>query len=117
MLYFYVAIGSAFGGMLRYWMGSVVPRFTGLDFPWATLLINVSGSLLIGVLTARLGPQSPSRALLMTGVCGGFTTFSTFSLETFLLLQAGALGRAIAYVCLSAVSCVAAAATGYTLAK
>ena len=103
--------------MFRYWAGSVIPRFTGVDFPWATLLINASGSLLIGILAARLAPQSPWRALLMTGVCGGFTTFSTFSLETFLLLQAGFFHRAIAYACLSAVSCIAAAAAGYTMAK
>ena len=100
--------------MFRYWIGSTIPRYTGTDFPWATLAINIGGSFLIGLLAARLGPQSAARALLMTGFCGGFTTFSTFSLETLNLIHGGQWSRAILYMLLSVAACVIGAWAGYS---
>ena len=81
-----VAIGAALGGVARYYLGSAIQQRVGPTFPWGTLAINVSGSLLLGVLM-RYALATPSvsvelRALLTTGFCGGYTTFSTYSYET-----------------------------------
>lgn len=91
-----VGLGGAVGSLGRYGVGYVVARMVGVDFPWGTLLVNVLGGLAMGLLTARVGPEHEAmRLLLGVGVLGGFTTFSTFSLEAVRLLQhqpgAGAL--------------------------
>lgn len=83
MEYLFVAMGGALGSMARYWVGSAL-NTTG--FPWGTLAVNVLGSAAIGVLGA-LNLGAPGRLLLITGVLGGFTTFSAFSLETGLLYE------------------------------
>ena len=102
-----LAAGGSAGTLSRYWFGRLVAEFQrarwpDLEFPFATLLINVSGSLLLGFLAALcLGHVDPARRngylLLGTGFCGGFTTFSTFSLESFELLRDGKLWAATAY--------------------
>jgi CrcB protein len=98
-----LALGGGLGTNARYWLGRAVTRFKGdAPFPWATFLINVSGSALLGLCAAAyLNHPDPARKnwylLLGTGFCGGFTTFSTFSLETLTLLQEGRPWTAAAY--------------------
>ena len=97
----YIAIGSAIGGVCRYLVGGLVQRGVGAGFPAGTLVVNVTGSFLLGVFL-RYGLDTPTltpelRALLTIGLCGGYTTFSTFSYETIALLEDGQWGRAGAY--------------------
>jgi CrcB protein len=103
----YVALGGAAGSVTRYLVGVAVQSRSGLDFPVGTLLVNLSGCLLLGFLihyalaTPAITPEV--RALLTTGLCGGYTTFSTFSYETVALIQDGDWRRAGLYVGLSVV--------------
>ena len=115
-----VAVGSGLGGLLRY----LVPCWIGAakGFPWATLTVNVAGSLVIGVLSgllARHGGSSAEaiRAFAVVGFCGGFTTFSTFSNETFRLVENGQWLSAGAYVGLSVAAGLAAVFLGYIISK
>ena len=115
-----VAIGSGLGGVLRY----LVPCWIGAakGFPWATLTVNVVGSLLIGLLSgllARHGGSSAEsiRAFAVIGFCGGFTTFSTFSNETFSLIESSQWLSAVAYVSLSVLAGLAAVFLGYAISR
>ncbi|MBX3132859.1 MAG: fluoride efflux transporter CrcB [Gemmatimonadaceae bacterium] len=115
-----VAGGGAFGSLLRFSVGRLLPVAAG-TLPWSTLAINVLGSLALGAL-AGAGFDRPDaspalRAFLGVGLLGGFTTFSTFSLETVSLFHAGAPLRAVAYATLSVVASVGAAALGFALAR
>jgi CrcB protein len=120
--YGWVALGSALGGVSRYWLGSVVARGIGDDFPYGTLLINIVGSFVIGffgTLTLPDGPRPASldtRLFVMVGLCGGFTTFSSFSLQTFELLRSGESIRATGYIVASVLLCVVFTAFGHYLA-
>jgi len=111
-----VALGSAVGGVARFLLSAWIQQRTATSFPYATLLVNVSGSLALGFLATwtfeTAGVSSELRALLTTGLCGGYTTFSSFSLETVALAEEGALGRAAAYVALSVVLTLMAALLG-----
>jgi CrcB protein len=106
----YVALGGAVGSVTRYLIGVAVQSRAGLDFPLGTLIVNVSGCLLLGFLihyalaTPAITPEV--RALLTTGLCGGYTTFSTFSYETVALIQDGDWRRATLYVALSVVGSI-----------
>jgi len=117
----YVAVGAAIGGVLRYVVTVFVQGRTGPDFPVATLLINVTGSVLLGFLSAyfsETGVVSPQVALLFTsGVCGGYTTFSTFTYETIGLLRSGEGWRAALYMMLSVVLALAGALGGMAAAR
>jgi len=122
MSYLWVTVGSALGGLLRY----AITRLTisiSTGIPYGTILINVLGSFVIGyfgTLTLQSGKYPVSdnvRLFVMVGICGGFTTFSSFSLQTFDLLRSGAWGRALANVVLSVVLCLAAVAIGHRLAQ
>ena len=95
-----VILGSALGGLARYWLAIVVGAWLGPGFPWGTLLINVLGSLVIGLAGSATDAREHAafRAFLMVGVCGGFTTFSSFSLQTLELMQNGREGSALLYV-------------------
>jgi CrcB protein len=121
--YGWVALGSALGGMSRYWLGGVVARGIGDDFPYGTLLINVVGSFVIGffgTLTLPDGPRPASldtRLFVMVGLCGGFTTFSSFSLQTFELLRAGENIRAGMYIAASVLLCLLGTVLGHALAS
>jgi len=101
----YIALGGAVGSVTRYLVGVAVQSRSGLDFPVGTLLVNLSGCLLLGFVihyslaTPAISPEI--RALLTTGLCGGYTTFSTFSYETVTLIQDGDWRRAALYVGLS----------------
>ncbi len=123
MNYFWIAIGAGLGGMLRYWCTGVAARLGAESFPWGTLFINVAGSVVIGFFAALTGPQgrllvSPAaRLFVMTGICGGYTTFSTFSLETLRLLQDRQWGAAALNVSLSMFLCLAGVWAGHALAS
>ncbi len=111
-----IAAGGAIGSVLRFLMSSGVYAVAGRGFPYGTLAVNVVGSLLMGLLTVvliermSLGPEW--RAAILIGVLGGFTTFSSFSIETLNLIEAGAHAKAIANVLLSVVVCVGATWVG-----
>jgi fluoride exporter len=101
----YIAVGSALGGMSRYLLGGVLQRAAGGGFPVGTLVVNITGSFLLG-LFLRYAVDTPTltpewRAFLTVGFCGGYTTFSTFSYETVALLEDGQWGRAATYIGLS----------------
>src|SRR5258708_39762606 len=93
--YLAVAVGGAMGSVARFWLTGVMTALTGPRFPWGTLLINILGSLMIGIVAgvtltpARIGMHPDVRIFLMTGICGGFTTFSAFCLPTLELRQSG----------------------------
>jgi fluoride exporter len=115
-----VALGSALGGVLRYGVIDAVTAVADPRFPWGTLVVNVSGSLAIGVIAAIASPDSrialsPAlRHTLMGGVLGGFTTFSSFSLQTLVLVQTGEMGAGLLNVLGSVVLCIAACAAGWS---
>ena len=118
MNYLWVAVGSALGGMGRYACSGLSVRLLGETFPWGTLAVNVTGSLVIGVLAFAIPSESRlladnAREFLMIGICGGFTTFSSFSLETLNLARNGDWTAATAYTLGSVVLCLAAVAIGY----
>ena len=122
MTYLWVALGSALGGMARYGVGLAAARLWGVGFPWGTILINASGSFLIsffGTLTLPGGPLPAGAALrvfVMVGLCGGFTTFWSFSLQTLELARDDAWGAAFLNVALSLALCLLAVAAGHLLA-
>ena len=95
MTYVLVAFGSACGGTLRYWLSGVIANWAGGAFPWGTLVVNVSGSFIIGFFAVLTGPDGrffvPGewRQFFMAGIRGGYTTFSSFSLQTLTLAQDG----------------------------
>src|SRR5690242_8514917 len=120
--YFWIAVGSALGGMARYWCSGVVARLIGETFPWGTLIINVTGSFIIGLFAALTGPDgrifvaSTGRQFVMIGICGGYTTFSSFSLQTLNLINDGEWLYAGANIIGSVVLCLVAVWAGYVLA-
>jgi CrcB protein len=115
-----IAIAGAAGAVVRYGVGLLIGRPSG-SFPWAPLFVNVSGSVILGFLVAlfdeRLVPDPALRAALTIGFLGAYTTFSTFSLETFRLLQDGALGTAVAYVLASVLAGLGAVYLGWVVGR
>lgn len=112
----YIALGSAAGGVLRYLIGGLVQRSAGGSFPVGTLVVNITGSFLLGLLY-RYAVDMPAisaevRAMLTIGLCGGYTTFSSFSFESVRLIEDGQIGRALLYVGLSVLLCLAGTALG-----
>lgn len=115
MIYLLIAVGGAAGSVLRYVVGRVAQGSSATGFPIGTMVVNVTGCFLIGVLVRQLMNVQTSpeiRALLVVGFCGGFTTFSTFSAETIGLIEGGEYGRAATYVILSVALCLGATFAG-----
>jgi CrcB protein len=116
-----IAAGGAIGSLLRYWVSSGTHAVLGRGFPYGTLTVNVLGSLLMGFLYIWLldrvvaGPVL--RAFLLIGVLGGFTTFSSFSIESLNLIEAGQVMKALANILLSVTVCIAAAGLGVLMAR
>lgn len=121
-IYLWVAFGSALGGMARYWCSGIAARLVGETFPWGTLFVNVTGSFIIGFFATLTGPDgrmfagSTTRQFVMLGLLGGFTTFSSFSLQTLSLVQDGELVQAGANVIGSVLLCLLAVWLGHILA-
>ena len=121
--YLWVALGGALGSVSRYWLSGLIAERFGQTFPWGTLTINVTGSFVIGIFAAmaipegRLDPQSRAftTQFLMIGVCGGYTTFSSFSLQTLNLLRDREWLYAGGNILLSVVLCMLAVWLGYLL--
>jgi CrcB protein len=121
LAYLWVAIGGALGSVARFWFSGLVARQFGETFPWGTLLVNISGSLIIGFFGALTDPQgrwfaTPAmRQFFMIGICGGYTTFSSFSLQTLNLLREREWLYAGGNIVLSVVLCMVAVWLGYAL--
>ena len=120
-IYLWIALGGALGSVGRYAMSGLIADRAGSLFPWGTLVVNVSGSFLIGLFAAFassgerrfVGPTG--RAFFMYGICGGYTTFSSFSLETFNLIREGDWLKAGANAFASVALCMIAVWLGYLL--
>ncbi|TAL00111.1 MAG: fluoride efflux transporter CrcB [Rhodospirillaceae bacterium] len=117
--YLWIGIGSAFGGMARHWCNGLIMRLAGAGFPYGILTINVLGSLVIGFAAAAMGsegrwPSSPTaQQFVLVGICGGYTTFSSFSLNTLNLIQGNQWGAAAANVLFSVALCLVAVWLGH----
>ena len=122
LLYLWVAIGGGFGAAARFLVSGLVARLIGETFPWGTLVINVTGSFVIGFFATLTGPNgrfyvgSSARQFVMTGICGGYTTFSSFSLQTLNLATDGEWLRAGANAALSVTLCLIAVWAGFVAA-
>jgi CrcB protein len=122
MIYLWIAIGSAIGGVARYWLSGAVAAAFGETFPWGTLLVNVSGSFAIGFFATLTDPDgryflsSTARQFVMTGICGGYTTFSSFSIQTLNLIRDGQWAPAGANIAASVILCLLAVWLGHIAA-
>ena len=118
----WVALGSALGGVARYWCSGLIARTMGETFPWGTLVVNISGSLLIGFIATVSGTDGrflippEARQFMMVGILGGYTTFSSFSLQTLSLARDGEWLLAGANIVGSVVLCLIAVWVGHMLA-
>ena len=114
---FWVTLGAAAGGVLRYFVSGFVGRRIGEAFPWGTLIVNVTGAFAIGVMAAAVrGPVSDAWLFGVTGLLGAYTTVSSFSLQTLALAREGVSAQAFNNILFSVVFCIAAAALGYAFA-
>ena len=115
-IYGFIGLGGAAGACLRFFISEILLNYLGKGFPFATLIVNISGSFIMGFLYGLIEQGviqvALSRTLIGIGFLGAFTTFSTFSLDTVLLIQQGDIFKAIANVLLNVVLCVGAAAVG-----
>ena len=122
LLYCWIAVGSAIGGVARYWCTGIAARIFGETFPWGTLFVNVVGSLIIGFFATLTGPDgrifagTTMRQFVMIGLLGGFTTFSSFSLQTLNLASDGEWLQAGGNIVASVVLCLFAVWLGHLLA-
>lgn len=120
--YFWIAIGGALGSIARFACSSLVANTFGQGFPWGTMLVNVLGSFVIGFFATISGPDGrllvsgDMRQFVLVGICGGYTTFSSFSLQTMALAQDGEFARAGLNVVLSVVLCMLSVWLGYVAA-
>ena len=119
--YLWVGMGGAMGSVLRFWTSGICARWFGETFPWGTVLVNVSGSFVIGVLFSIAAPDGRwtigplARQFLMVGVCGGYTTFSSFSLQTLRLMQERQWMSAGLNVAASVAACLLAVWLGFVV--
>jgi CrcB protein len=117
--YIWIAVGSALGGVARYWCSGMAARLIGETFPWGTFAVNVIGSFIIGFFATLTGPDgrvyvgTTGRQFVMVGICGGYTTFSSFSLQTLNLMNDGEWFRAGANIGLSVLCCLVAVWVGH----
>jgi fluoride exporter len=122
MTWLWVMLGSALGGVLRYWLSGLASQHVGEVFPVGTLLVNVTGSFVIGFFAALTGPDgrlfvgTDARQFVMTGICGGYTTFSSFSLQTLNLARDGEMALAGLNAVLSLALCLVAVWLGHIVA-
>jgi fluoride exporter len=115
----YIALGGALGSLIRHYAGTALAASLGQWLPWGTVLVNISGSFVIGCANGAMQVGAPAhdssfvRYFVMVGICGGYTTFSAFSLQTFHMLQEGFFARAVLHAGMSVGACIIATALGY----
>ena len=120
--YIWIAIGSAIGGVGRYWLSGVIAVLAGETFPLGTLIVNITGSIAIGFIATLTGPDgrlfvsSTTRQFMMIGLCGGYTTFSSFSLQTLNLMNDGQWLYAALNIGASVVLCLVGVWLGHVAA-
>ena len=120
--YLWIALGGALGSMARFWLAAFVAEILGPQFPWGTIFINIVGSFVIGFFGTFSGPGGRLvasfnvRAFVMVGICGGFTTFSAFSLQTLDLARESRWLQAGGNVLMSVVICLLAVWAGHAFA-
>ena len=107
-----VAGGGAIGALGRFWVAVLLAATAGTHLPFATFVVNVVGSFMIGLAAVLIGTSLPMKAFFITGILGGFTTFSTFSLETVELMSGGRVAAGLANAALSVAGCLVAASVG-----
>jgi CrcB protein len=121
MNYLLVFVGGGLGASLRHFINVTCARCIGVEFPWGTFIINITGSIVMGLIAGYLAFKGEAtqawRLFLMTGILGGYTTFSAFSLDTALLYERGALGLAAAYVLGSVILSIAGLFVGLWLIR
>ena len=123
MTYFWVMLGSALGGGARYFVSGLAAQHIGQTFPIGTLIVNVTGSFVIGFFATLTGPDgrvfvgTDARQFVMTGICGGYTTFSSFSLQTLSLVRDGEMTLAGVNAVLSLALCLVAVWLGHVAAS
>jgi CrcB protein len=120
MILVLIALGGAAGSVLRYLIGGRVQHFAPHGFPLGTLFVNVVGCFLAGILIRQfmnIQTHNYLRALMVVGFCGGFTTFSTFSMEAVGLIEGGEYPRAVAYATLSILLCLTATLMGMSVMR
>ena len=121
LAYLWIAVGGALGSVARYWFSGIIGHQFGETFPWGTLLVNLSGSFVIGLLAALAEPGGrrfigpTGRQFFMYGICGGYTTFSSFRLQTLELIRDGDWFKAGANTAASVLLCLTAVWLGYAL--
>ncbi len=121
--YLWIGLGGALGSMARHWSNGIVATLAGVGFPWGTLVINILGSFVIGFAATSMSADGrfpagdTARQFLMVGVCGGYTTFSAFSLQTLALMRGDQWLYAAGNVVLSVTLCMIAVWLGYTAGK
>ena len=122
MTYLAIAFGSAVGGVGRYWLGGLIDTHFSENFPWGTVIVNITGCFVIGIFATLTGPDgrwiahTTLRQLVMVGVCGGYTTFSSFSLQTLNLVRDGHIAYAGWNIVVSVVFCLLAVWLGHAAA-
>ena len=120
-IYFAIALGGSLGAVSRYWVSTSTYSWLGSNFPYGTLMVNVTGSLVMGFLTVllvqRFDVSDQVRLGLIVGFLGSFTTFSAFSMDTIHWIENGAVLKAFAYVLVSVIACVLGAWAGLISAK
>lgn len=120
-IYFAIALGGSLGAISRYWVSTATYSWLGNNFPYGTLMVNVTGSMMMGFLTVvlvqRFDVSDEVRLGLIVGFLGSFTTFSTFSMDTIHWIETGAMIKALAYILASVVACVLGAWIGLLSAK
>jgi fluoride exporter len=111
MVYLWVAIGGAIGSVARFWLSGYIAEWFGETFPWGTIIVNISGCFVIGFAATAMGPDgrlffgSAARTFIMVGFCGGYTTFSSFSLQSLNLVNDGEWLAALGNIGLSVAAC------------
>ncbi len=119
--YLWVSLGAAVGGGLRYWLSNFTYKFVPATFPYGTLVVNVIGSFILGMVMLHFDQKeliSPGlRLFIAVGFCGGFTTFSSFSLETFNLLRDSQLALGLLNILLNVLVCLIGVAIAYLISR
>ncbi len=120
--YLWIAAGGALGSVARFWLSGFIAERVGESFPWGTVIVNITGSFVIGFFATFTGPDgrwlasTAMRQFLMIGICGGYTTFSSFSLQTLTLAQDGEWLWAAGNIIISVVLCLLAVWLGHVAA-